>query len=133
MSSVRDVDNGFRRLVAIARRMPSITITVGVHEDAGAKAHPSGNNVAAVATILELGTDKRAPLGWLRNTIDERRTTLARALADAGGRALRGEAPVVAFAAPARELATIMRSRIPVDTATVRDAVEARVDGARVG
>lgn len=130
---IRDVDNGLRRLIARARGLSDVRLTIGVHEDTGAKRHPSGGDVVGVASVLELGTDRRAPLGWLRTTIDERRGSLARALADAGAKVLRGDPPADAFGPVAADLAKTMRARIPVDTGTVRDAVEARVDGARVG
>lgn len=130
---IRDVDNGLRRLIARARGLQDVRLTVGVHEDTGAQRHPSGGDVVGAASVIELGTDQRAPVGWLRTTIDERRGTLARDLADAGARVLRGEAPADAFGPVVTGLAKTMRSRIPVDTGTVRDAVEARVDGARVG
>jgi hypothetical protein len=129
---IRDVDLGLDRFMAQLRELDGAQLTVGVHADTGAERHPSGDTVAAVASALELGTEERPPLGWLRTTIDERGSTIGRSLADAGTRVLQGEEPAQALAPLATELALVARARVPVDTGTVRGAIEARVGGTRV-
>jgi hypothetical protein len=133
--SVRDRDNGakaFReRLAELAERGP-IKLTVGVHADTGAAKHPSGGTVGEVASILEMGTDTKAPKGFLRNTIDSQRGAIAEGLAAAGRAVLEGAEIEPAFTPFVKGLVTDIQSRVPVDTATVREAVEGRIDGARV-
>jgi hypothetical protein len=109
-----------------------VHLSVGVHRDTGAAGHASGGTVAEVAGFVELGTDDHAPVGFLRSTIDENRGSLARELADAGGVYLRGESLGSAFGPFLRRLVERIRGRVPVDTGTVRDAVQGRVNGERV-
>lgn len=125
---IRDVDRGARAFrERLAELGKGVRVSVGVHEDVGVREHPSGGTVAGVAGVLELGTDSRAPVGFLRSTIDEQRAGLARRLADAGARVLEGETYDAAFGDLAEQVARDVRARVPVDTATVQDAVEGRV------
>lgn len=126
-SVLRDIDRGLKRFVARARGLEGVKVTIGVHPDAAARQHPSGATVGEVASYVEMGTEARSPAGFLRSTIDERRGDIVRALADAGGEVLDGADPAQAFGAVAGSLADVVRSRVPVDTGAVRDAVEGRV------
>ncbi len=130
--TVRVKDNGLAAFDARLRDLTDgVKISVGIHPDDGAKNHPSGGKVGEVAVLLELGSDTKAPVGFLRTAIDGQRDTLARTLADAGQRVLEGETIGEAFAPAANELAADVRKRVPVDSGTVRDAVESRVNGTR--
>jgi hypothetical protein len=127
-SRVVNRDNGLRELAV--RAQESIKLTVGIHEEQGDQPHPNGSTVAMVGAVLELGTDKRAPVGWLRSTIEERREALGQRLAQAGfGVVMRGETVQQAFGPVVKELADIARAKVPVDTGTVRDSIQGRVDG----
>lgn len=132
--TVRDHDNGARELAARLHDLGrGVKLTVGVHADAAAAKHPSGPTVGEVAFFVELGTEDTAPSGFLRNTIDQQRATLARELADAGRDVIEGATIGEAFGPVVRDLAADVRSQVPVDTGSVRDSVEGRVNGVRVG
>lgn len=90
---------------------------------------PSGGTVGELAVLLELGTDRKAPLGFLRNTIDENRSRLAQDLADAGTAVLDGDEVESAFGGFAKRLRNEIRLKVPVDTKTLRKSVRARVNG----
>lgn len=134
MAGIRDVDRGARLLIARLRGLKDgAKLTMGIHSDTGKKAHPSGGTIARTALFIEFGTDNRAPVSFIRATIDEQRGTLAKQLADAGAKVLSAAGgQVEAFGPVAAKLARDMRARVPVDTATVRDAVEARVNAIKV-
>jgi hypothetical protein len=132
---VRDRDRGLRRLVARLEQLAGAParMTVGIHDDTGRVRHPTSRApLAAVGSVLEYGSSKRAPLAWLRRTIDERRDAITRGLADAAARQLAGMSTAEAYAPLGIELVRAMRARVPVVTGTTAGAIEARVDGRRV-
>lgn len=134
-SGVRDKDRGAAALVKRLRdldREGSIKLTVGVHPDAAEKPHPSGRTVGLVAQFVELGTEAKAPVGFLRATIDEERNRLGEQLAAGGARILRGATLEEGFGPVVRELAEKVRARVPVKTGTLARAIEGRVEGERV-
>lgn len=132
-AALQDRDLGLKRFVARARGMDGVRVSVGVHAEQSAAKHPSKQTVGEVAYYTEFGFDTTAPKSFLRATVDEQRQALVRKLADAGARVLDGVKPVDAFGPVAAELAEQVRARVPVDTGTLRDDVQARVDGVRVG
>lgn len=135
-TTVRERDRGSRRLErALAELEAGVSVTVGVHADVGAEEHHDSNGatVADVATFTELGTRTQPPRSWLRAVIDERRAQLGEALSKAAAEALRGTDARQAFATIATELATAMRARVSAERGQVREAIEGRVDGERVG
>jgi len=72
-SSVKDVDKGFRRVVASIHnaKVPK-TLTIGIHEDAGG-AYPGGQSVAEIAERNEFGLGPPArPFigGWVEENED---------------------------------------------------------------
>lgn len=128
--SARDVDHGASALVLGLQRLREVKITVGVHEDEGAHKHPSGGTVIGAATVLELGSEEHAPLGWLRGTVDSKRRALGGQLVKAAAAVLKGETVEHAFGPMAAKLAAAMRAKIPSVTGTTRAAVTAQVNGA---
>lgn len=135
MSGVRDTDRGASALLKRLRdldRKGAIKLSVGVHPDVGARPHPSGGTIGEVASYVELGTNHLAPAGMLRSTIDQQRVTLADRLVEAGANVLRGATIGEAFGPMVRTLVRDVKARTPVDTATVRDSIEGRIDGERV-
>jgi len=131
---IRDLDHGARVFMARLRGLSEgAKLTMGIHADTGAPAHPSGGNIANIAGILEMGTLTRGTVSYIRSTIDEQRASLAIRLADAGAVVLeKGGGQVEAFGPVALELANDMQSRVPVDTGTVRRSIQARVNGTAV-
>jgi hypothetical protein len=132
-SALRDVDLGLKRFLARARGMQGVKATVGIHAEESRAQHPSKQTVGEIAYYTEFGFDTTRPVSFLRATIDEQRPALVRKLAAAGAAVLDGAKPVEAFGAVAAELAEQVRARVPVDTDTLRESVQARVDGVRVG
>lgn len=131
--SVREINRGTSAFMLGLQRLRGVKITVGVHEDDGEKAHPSGGTVIGAASVLELGSEEHAPLGWLRDTFDSKRRALGGEIVRAGARVLKGESVQEAFGPVAAKLAAAARAKIPVHTGTTRDAVSARIDGEVVG
>ncbi len=134
-SGVRDTDRGARALTRRLRdldRDGSIKLTVGVHPEQADQLHPSGVPVGEVAMYVEIGAKGEAPVGFIRSTIDQERPQLAQRLADAGARVLEGATLGEGFGPVVRELVQKVKAKVPVDTATVRDSVEGRIDGEKV-
>lgn len=128
-STVRDDDRGARRLEeALDELARDVTLTVGIHEDAGAAPHgPGGKTIADVAAGVEFGNAERAPRSFVRAPVDERRDELGTQLAAAGARVVGGESIDEAFGRVGEALASEMRARAPSGTGATRAAIEARV------
>ena len=134
-SGVRDSNHGMSALLkrlGDLDRAGAVRLTVGVHAEEGARPHPHGGTVATVATFVEMGTESTAPAGMIRSTIDQRRGQLAEQLATAGQAVLEGATVGEGFGPVVEQLTREVKARTPVDTGTVRDAIQGRIDGERV-
>jgi hypothetical protein len=69
---VTDRDRGYRALVARLKALGDKTLTVGVHEAEGAKAHEGDTTVLEIATWMEFGTTKVPARSFLAGWADER-------------------------------------------------------------
>lgn len=125
---IRDRDRGARRVTRALEELDGVGVTVGIHADDGAAAHPSGPPVVDVGGLLEFGTDDAPPLAFVRGTVDNDRRALEAALGRAAEAVARGRGPVARlFGALGEDLAGKMRRRIPSVTGTTAGAVTYRV------
>lgn len=95
-SSVKVTDHGYAALMKrLAAAAPS-RLTVGVHEDDGEKAYPSGATVAEVATYSELGlgVPRRS---FIADWVDETEAAKRADLRDVGVAVLKGADPNAEF------------------------------------
>ena len=70
--TTKDRDRGYRALTARLRALRDKTLTVGVHEAEGAKAHEGDTTVLEIATWMEFGTDTIDARSFLAGWADER-------------------------------------------------------------
>ena len=80
-------DNGDRKLLRELKKLSGMTISVGVHADAGAHHDASGDSgdmitVAELAGWHEFGSGATPQRSFLRSTFDENRPKLERLMAD---------------------------------------------------
>ena len=92
--TVRQRDRGMSRLIKVLDELETRPpkVTVGVHWEEGVQDHRGpthGVDVMDVARILEFGSELRAPVAFLRLTIDARRGELERLLRSAAERAVK--------------------------------------------
>lgn len=131
MSRVFDRDRGAR---ALTRRLEKLAraprVTVGVHADTGEQQHdgPSEATVLEVATFNEFGTAKQQPRSFVRASVDEKERDIERGLAKAAEHAARRGVDIDDVLREVGEsVADRMRSRVPAETGSLRDAIEVRV------
>ncbi|GAB5547806.1 MAG: hypothetical protein SangKO_075660 [Sandaracinaceae bacterium] len=132
MSRVFDRDRGAR---ALTRRLEKLAraprVTVGVHADTGEQQHdgPSEATVREVATFNEFGTAKQQPRSFVRASVDEKERDIERGLAKAAEHAARRGVDIDddVLREVGESVADRMRSRVPAETGSLRDAIEVRV------
>lgn len=146
--AVRDVDKGFKKLMATMRKVdsrPEREITVGVHSDEGG--NYEGASIQDVATFHEFGTATIPARSFVRAWFD---TTESENNAKIG-RALEQGIKTGDFDQPLKQLATVFaadvqkriiggippplvsRSGTPlVDTGQLKSAIAAKLDGTKV-
>ena len=128
MTRVIDRDRGARALTRRLEALGDVRVSVGIHEEEGAEAHPSGPSVAEVARFVEFGTDDTAPRSFVRAATDSERGRLEAGLARTAEQVARGRADAErSFGEIGEELAAAMRRRLPTDTGTTAGAVQTRV------
>lgn len=73
----KDADKGYRRLHRYLKRVNK-TLTVGIHEDEGAKSHSNSRlSVAEIGTVHEFGVPGKTPQrSFIRGWYDERSATV---------------------------------------------------------
>lgn len=124
---VRVRDRGANAL--LKRLQEKAELTVGIHEDQGAEVYPDGTTVAEVASFQEfgLGVPRQS---FVADTFDESRGDQVRELRRGGQSVVKGKGRSSLKAALERfgeRVRDQMRDRAPVDTGTLRDAIEAKV------
>ena len=129
-SRVQKRDRGAARRLAAIRDVDA-KITIGVHEDDGARPHTGsgGATISQVATYVELGTEDTPIVPFVRGTVDASSAYLGALVREAGIAILRGAPSRLTYAQAFEPVAEEMRRRVPVLSGELRDAIRARVGG----
>lgn len=125
--TVRDIDHGFDRLVAqLAKLDDGVSVTVGIHEEEGAAAHPTSDaTVVEVGALAEFGTIDQPPRSFIRAPFDANVARTQASMVRAACDVAKGKGLEEAFGAVGTELLGSMVEQFdrvaPLDEGTVEE------------